>query len=160
MSQEHDELMLDSAGPTATGFEIRTHAGGPQTADTLVFIADSMRSVLDEHNAPNYLEMELQASDQKRYIMTLQRKGHVTPHEARTAAEEALRASKSRVVETEHDVDALPVGSVVLDANEDVARKFRGGWRTLVTEADGTAWLSGHVEDPELPASVLHEAAV
>jgi len=68
-----DELMLDSMGSTPTGFEIKTHAGGPQTAETLLFIADSMREMLDEHEAPNYLEMEVKASDGKRYTMTLQR---------------------------------------------------------------------------------------
>lgn len=82
-----DELMLDSAGPTATGFEIKTHAGGPQTAETLLFIADSMRSMLDEYDAPNYLEMEVEGTDHKRYIMTLQRAGKITPHSARLAAE-------------------------------------------------------------------------
>lgn len=82
-----DELMLDSAGPTASGFEIKTHAGGPGTAETLLFIADSMRAMLDEHEAPNYLEMEVKASDGKRYIMTLQRAGKITPHGARLAAE-------------------------------------------------------------------------
>jgi hypothetical protein len=94
MSSENDALMLDSAGPTGTGFGMKMHAGGPKTAETLLFIADSMRSMLDEHNAPNYVEMELRASDGKQYIMTLQRKGKITPHEARVAAEEALEALK------------------------------------------------------------------
>lgn len=85
---DRDELMLDSMGPSAKGgFEIKTHAGGPETAETLLFIADSMRSMLDEHQAPNYLEMEVKASDRKQYIMTLQRAGKVTPHSARMAAE-------------------------------------------------------------------------
>jgi len=92
---DRDELMLDSMGPSAQGgFEIKTHAGGPETAETLLFIADSMRSMLDEHNAPNYLEMEVTAGDRKRYIMNLQRAGKVTPHGARLAAEaEADRAA-------------------------------------------------------------------
>lgn len=83
-----DELMLDSMGPSAKGgFEVKTHAGGPETAETLLFIADSMRGALDGHDAPNYLEMEVNASDRKRYIMTLQRAGKITPHSARLAAE-------------------------------------------------------------------------
>lgn len=89
-----DELILDSAGPTERGFGMKMHAGGPKTSEALLFIADSMRSMLDEHNAPNYVEMELRAGDGKQYIMTLQRKGRITPHQARMAAEEALAAMK------------------------------------------------------------------
>lgn len=121
----NDELMLDSAGPTATGFEIRTHAGGPQTAETLLFIADSMRSALDEYDAPNYLEMEVNASDGKHYILTLQRKGKVTPHQARVAAEEALAASRPRTITTTEEVDALPHKSVVLTPFGDAVTIYR-----------------------------------
>lgn len=92
MSQDNDALMLDSAGPTETGFGMKMHAGGPKTQETLLFIADSIRSTLDEHNAPNYVEMEVRAGDGKQYIMTLQRGGKITPHQARVAAEESLAA--------------------------------------------------------------------
>jgi hypothetical protein len=109
-----DELMLDSMGPSAKGgFEIKTHAGGPETAETLLFIADSMRATLDAHDAPNYLEMEVKASDGKRYIMTLQRAGKITPHEARVVAEEALAAVKPRSITTAAQLEDLPFGSAV-----------------------------------------------
>lgn len=123
-----DELMLDSMGPTPTGFEIRTHAGGPQTAETLLFIADSMRSMLDEHEAPNYLEMELRATDRKNYIMTLQRKGKVTPHQARAAAEAALEAAKPRTITTAAQLEDLPFGSAVQtsDASDVVVLRCEG----------------------------------
>lgn len=88
-----DELMLDSMGATPTGFEIKTHAGGPESAATLLFIADSIRSVLDGHDAPNYVEMEVKGTDGKGYILTLQRQGKVTPHKARMAAEESLASA-------------------------------------------------------------------
>jgi hypothetical protein len=114
-----DELMLDSMGPSPEGgFEIKTHAGGPETAETLLFIADSMRSMLDEHDAPNYLEMEVKASDGKNYIMILQRRGKITPHAARLAAEEALEASKPRTVTTAAQLEALPFGSAVQTSDE------------------------------------------
>jgi len=64
---------------------------------------------------------------------------------------------KPRTIETDFDADELPVGTVVLGSDGDVARKFPGRWCTLVTESDGTAWLSGHMEDPDYPATVLHE---
>lgn len=96
--EERDELMLDSMGPSSKGgFEIKTHAGGPQTAETLLFIADSMRTTLDEYDAPNYLEMEVKASDGKNYIMTLQRKGKITPHAARLAAESIVAKASSLI---------------------------------------------------------------
>jgi hypothetical protein len=89
----HDQLMLDSAGPDPRGgFNARMHAGGPQTKEILLTIADAMRATLDEHAAPNYLEMGVRASDGKEYVMVLQRKGKLTPHEARQNAEaEAAR---------------------------------------------------------------------
>lgn len=83
-----DALMLDNAHSTPTGFDIHMHAGGPKTEEALIFIADSMRSALDEYDATNYLEMKLRASDGRNYVMLLQRQGGaLTPHEARQAAE-------------------------------------------------------------------------
>lgn len=63
---------------------------------------------------------------------------------------------KPRTITTAEEVDALPVGSVVLDTDGFPSRKFAGGWRTMVAEPDGSAWLSGHMEDPEFPVTVLH----
>lgn len=77
--KRRDALMLDSAKSTPTGFDIQMHAGGPKTEETLIFIADSMRSALDEYDAQNYLEMKLRASDHKNYVMTLQRQGERLP---------------------------------------------------------------------------------
>lgn len=115
--KRRDALMLDSAKSTPTGFDIQMHAGGPKTEETLIFIADSMRSALDEYDAKNYLEMKLRASDHKNYVMTLQRQGGaLTPHEAREAAESRaeaaetmLAAVRERVADSlcEHCVDAL-----------------------------------------------------
>jgi hypothetical protein len=154
-----DELMLDSVGPSAKGgFEIKTHAGGPETSETLLFIADSMRATLDAHDAPNYLEMEVKASDGKRYIMTLQRAGKLTPHSARLAAEEALEAAKPRAITTAEELDGLPVGSVV---NTDA-----GAWEKASDPDDAddiTFWLQAGnrrwnpSRDVTLPATVLHE---
>lgn len=75
------------------------------------------------------------------------------------AARRVLAAGyrKPRTITTAEELDALAVGSIVLDCTGDAARKFRGGWRTTVAEPDGTAWLSGHMEDADMPATVLHE---
>lgn len=157
-----DELMLDSMGSTPSGFEIKTHASGPETAATLLFIADSMRATLDAHNAPNYLEMEVKASDGKRYIMNLQRAGKLTPHQARVNAEQALEASKPRVITTPEELDALPVGSVVL-RNGRAFQRFAPRpapfdeyplWRC----GDGGFVRSSKDGSTILPATVVHEA--
>lgn len=71
------------------------------------------------------------------------------------AAADAVDPRTPRTIETAEELDALPIGSVVLDADGDPARKFAGGWRTMVAEADGSAWLSGCMEDPDFPATVL-----
>lgn len=93
-----DALMLDSAKSTPTGFDIQMHAGGPKTQEALIFIADSMRSALDEYDAKNYLEMKLRASDGRQYVMTLQRQGGaLTPHEAREAAEVRAGVAEAKV---------------------------------------------------------------
>ena len=159
-----DELMLDGMGPSAKGgFEIRTHAGGPETANTLLFIADSMRSMLDEHDAPNYLEMEVKASDGKQYIMTLQRHGKITPHAARLVAEEALKAAKPRTITTAEELDALPVGSVVLHNGR--AFQHYPAYPAPFDEyqkwkcADGGFVRSTKDGSMILPATVIHEAA-
>ena len=158
-----DELMLDSMGPSSKGgFEIKTHAGGPETAETLLFIADSMRATLDAHDAPNYLEMEVKASDGKRYIMTLQRAGKITPHAARIAAEGALAAAKPRTISSVDELEALGSSATVLSATGTV-------W---VSDGDCTEPWASVVEDPQggpiwadsdaipLPATVLYDPAV
>jgi hypothetical protein len=158
-----DELMLDSMGPSSKGgFEIRTHAGGPETAETLLFIADSMRATLDAHDAPNYLEMEVKASDGKRYIMTLQRAGKITPHAARLAAEEAREAAKPRVIETVEELEALPNGSVVLS---EVYRHYVNGMDISFQRWEDGLWHRGARStdthpDNFLPVKVIHEPAV
>jgi hypothetical protein len=157
MNNARDELMLDSMGSTPSGFEIKTHAGGPETAETLLFIADSMRATLDEYEAENYLEMEVKASDGKRYIMTLQRAGKVTPHQARVKAEEALEASKPRTIETVEELDALPAGSVILDPIGLSLQKIAfTGWNS----SNGAKEIGADMLEREaLPATVLYEPA-
>jgi hypothetical protein len=144
-----DELMLDSMGPSPEGgFEIKTHAGGPETAETLLFIADSMRSMLDEHDAPNYLEMEVKASDGKNYIMILQRRGKITPHAARLAAEEALEASKPRTITTVEELDALVAGTIIRDPLPCI-KWGSGEWGTF----SGDSVESSRID---LPATVIY----
>lgn len=158
-----DELMLDSMGTSPEGgFEIKTHAGGPETAATLLFIADSIRSTLDEHDAPNYVEMEVKASDGKNYILTLQRKGKITPHAARLAAEAALEAAMPRTITTAEEMDRLRFQSVVLDAYETPYVCERHA-----TDGTRNEWKpSGmnHLEESESllyhgPVTVVHEPA-
>lgn len=64
--------------------------------------------------------------------------------------------TRPRVVTTVEELDALPVGSVALDLDRDIARKFRGGWRMVVSEGFGDPWLSDGIEDIALPATVLY----
>jgi hypothetical protein len=64
--------------------------------------------------------------------------------------------TRPRTITTADEADELPAGTLVLGSDGDVARKFPGGWRTLVTESDGTAWLSGHMEDPDYPATLIY----
>ncbi|YCK81365.1 hypothetical protein M1D89_20195 [Arthrobacter sp. D3-18] len=150
-----DVLMLDSAGPTATGFGLKMHAGGPQTAETLLFIADSMRSMLDEHDAPNYLEMELQASDRKQYVMTLQRKGKITPHQARVAAEEALASAQPRAVTTVEDLEALPFEAVIRDAEGHVLERWGDAEHVMWSTPGCQGFVPADVI--ALPVTVLYE---
>jgi hypothetical protein len=75
------------------------------------------------------------------------------------AAEVILAAGyrKPRTITTAEELDALPVGSVLLDVDGNTSRKFHGGWRTTVVEPDGSAWLSDCMEDADMPATVLYE---
>jgi hypothetical protein len=60
-------------------------------------------------------------------------------------------------VTTAAALDALPTGTVVLESDGYVARRFPGGWRVLVVEPSSSPWLSDTLEDLPLPATVLHE---
>ena len=82
-----------------------------------------------------------------------------TKHLMEVTLDAVAEYSKPSTVTTEQEVDALPVGSIVLDSDGFTARRFPGGWRTTVVEPDGSAWLSGCMEDPDLPAVVLHVGA-
>jgi hypothetical protein len=152
-----DELMLDSMGSTPNGFEIKTHAGGPQTAETLLFIADSMRATLDEYEAENYLEMEVKASDCKRYVMTLQRAGKITPHQARVKAEEALKAAQPRTITTAEELKTVYEGAVLRDVHGDMW-SIDGASGRLFSIRDGVDDLYDD-DELELPATVIYEAS-
>lgn len=156
-----DELMLDSMGATRDGFGMSMHAGGPDTARTLLFIADSMRSALDGHNAPNYLEMEVKSSDGKHYILTLQRGGKITPHQARVAAEEALEAAKPRTITTTEELDGLGRNAAILADNGAVwvnDGDTEEPWASLAEDYQGgPVWANS--DGITLPATVLHEPA-
>ena len=67
--------------------------------------------------------------------------------------------TKPRQVSTVEELDALPVGSVAIEADGYIARRFPGGWRVLVTEPHRSPWLSGTLEDVRLPATVLYSPA-
>lgn len=59
-----------------------------EAKEVLLRIASSMGHMLDEAQAPNYLELEVSTAGGKhQYIMVLQRAGKITPHLARVAAE-------------------------------------------------------------------------
>jgi len=68
--------------------------------------------------------------------------------------------TRNRTVSTVEELGALPVGSVVLDRDGDMSRRFSGGWRTVVTEPHIDPWLTVPLEDVELPATVLHSPVV
>jgi|GEM_PF-5286960 len=113
-----DQLMLAEVKAGGGNLYLKVHGGGPKTEAILLSIADSMRDMLDTHNAPNYLEMEIAGPDGKRYIMLLQRRGKITPHEARKAAEaerDALAATVERVraLADEWDMDYEPAGETL-----------------------------------------------
>lgn len=86
----------------------------------------------------------------------------VTTSSSKSMADELLAAGyrKPRQVTTVEELDALPIGAMVLDAHGDVARRYRGGWRTMVSETDSDPWLTVPLEDATLPATVLHVGGV
>ncbi len=78
--------------------------------------------------------------------------------ESQAAQADAILAagySKPRTITTVEELDALPVGVVVMDGHGDVARKLRSGWRILVAESGWDAWLTDSMEETYLPATVL-----
>ena len=64
---------------------------------------------------------------------------------------------RPRTITTEEELDALPVGSILLDVDGDACQRFRGGWRATVNEPNDDPWLSDTLE-VDLPATVVHEA--
>ncbi|MBT2537232.1 hypothetical protein [Arthrobacter sp. ISL-69] len=87
---------------------------------------------------------------------------HKTPvvrAKAEVTAEAILAAgySKPRTVTTVEELDALPVGSVLIDGDGDICQRLRTGWRAVIDERCGNPWLTDTLE-VDLPATVLHEA--
>jgi len=63
---------------------------------------------------------------------------------------------KRRTITTAEELDALPVGSVLIDRDHDICQRFRGGWRATIHEPNDDPWLTDSLE-VDLPATVLHE---
>ena len=62
--------------------------------------------------------------------------------ERAAAAVEAMGYRKPRTIITAEELDALPVGAILLDRDGADHRKYRGGWRVTITD---------------LPATLIHE---
>ena len=108
--------------------EMKFGTSGPEAERVLHTIAESMAVMLDEYEAPNYLEIGARHKGTgKPYSMTLQRGGMPTPHEKRQEAEKALaRATEQLAAQSE-------ILARVADR--------RDGWAEIVanTEGNGTA---------------------
>jgi len=65
---------------------------------------------------------------------------------------------KPRTITTAEELDALPVGSVLIDRDHDICQRFRGGWRATIHEPNDDPWLTDTLE-VDLPATVLREAS-
>jgi len=72
--------------------------------------------------------------------------------ERAAAAVEAMGYRKPRTITTREELEALPQGSIVLDATGDVTRLRGGSWYTYETEPMTHTRMSRY-----LPATVLHE---
>jgi hypothetical protein len=74
-----------------------------------------------------------------------------------TSADAVLAAGyvKHRTITTVDELDALPLGSVVIDRDRDICQRFRGGWRATIHESNDDPWLTDTLE-VDLPATVLY----
>lgn len=81
----------------------------------------------------------------------------VTRNSPKQTADEILAAGyrKPRTITTVEELDALPVGTIILDSDPDACMKVEGGrWRSIddPEETFSTSGISG-----SLPATVMHE---
>lgn len=65
-----------------------------------------------------------------------------------------------RTITTVEELDALAVGSVVLDVEGDVCERTGGGWSGIIKERSMDSWLLTGAEAIDLPATVLYEPTV
>lgn len=112
--------------------EIKFGTSGPEAERVLHTIAESMAVMLDDYEAPNYLEIGARHKETgKAYTMTLQRAGMPTPHEKRLEAEQALaRATEQLAAQSE-------ILARVADR--------RDGWAEIVANTEGTG-TAPHIE--------------
>lgn len=67
--------------------------------------------------------------------------------------------TKPRTITTVEELDALPIGSVVLDVEGDVCERAGGGWTGIIKERSMDSWLLTGAEAIDLPATVLYDGA-
>ena len=73
----------------------------------------------------------------------------------------AALAAATVTITTTAEMDALPVGSVVLDRDGEVARNYHDAWFVIVAEGDSDPWLSNPCEADDLvPATLLYRPPV
>ena len=90
IEQQHVEYVAGQT--TISDIAIENNAITLEASTKMVHImAAQMATVLDGHDAENYVEMQMQHEDGRRFAVTVQRCEGKTPHEKRVEAESQLR---------------------------------------------------------------------
>jgi hypothetical protein len=89
-AEQHAEYVCGKA--TIEDLAIRNGALSLSVSTEMVHVmASQMACVLDGHNAENYVEIQMQHKDGRRFAVIVQRCEGKTPHEKRVEAEEELK---------------------------------------------------------------------
>lgn len=93
ISDQHTELVTGKA--TIHDIALRNGAFTVQVSSQMVHVlAEQMATVLDEYDAPNYVEARLRHRDGRSFVVTVQRCEGKSPHQIRKQLEEEIARLK------------------------------------------------------------------
>lgn len=79
-------------------------SGGPESEAVLLAMADAMGSMLDEHDATNYVEFDLRKRGMPAYSVCVRRYNRPTPHQLRKEADARAEAAEGTLAELMGDL--------------------------------------------------------
>lgn len=107
-----DEMMIRDMSVKDGVMNMTMTSGGPESEAVLLAMADAMGTMLDEHDATNYVEFDLRKRGLPAYSVCVRRYHRPTPHQLRKEADARADAAEAAIARVNELADLWEMEAV------------------------------------------------